>query len=204
MQRRAQGSKPATAVDFFDAESGAYDKSQKRTGGDFLASKGVMTIAGIVVAAIVLLSIIYVVLPTGSASFSIYPKPAYEKLIDGPEDKVSRLHGFLDWLYANGFWVDTNAVVLRWLGDGRGVGLMAVSDIPLERSVFKIPKTLFWSIINQRTQPDAVKVVQFLQKQLNIDDKLTLSTFLLMMDKRNATSFWQPYLQSLPHPYVTQ
>lgn len=205
MQRRAATTK-ASAVDFFDSEAGTYEKSRKISSGfsvaDLLSGKSTVSVVGLVVLALVLLSIIYVILPTGSSGVHIYPRPPYESIIDGPKDKTERQHRLIDWLYSNGFWVDTSAVILKWLGDNRGVGLLTLKEIPESQVLFKVPKTLFWSILNDHSAPETKAVVQYLQKQLDVTDKLTLSSFMFMLDHRNKTSFWRPYLDSLPFPFV--
>lgn len=202
MQRRAN--KYSTNPDYIlDAD---YEKSHKRYGSglvpDILANKSVITVVGVTILVIILLSILYTIFPFGSSQYHVFPRPDYQQLIIGPEDKTSKQHKLLDWLYAHGFWVDTNAVALKWMGDNRGVGLVALRPLSQSETVFKIPKTLFWNIHNKYSSPRAVAVVTFLDKHLQIQDKLTLSSFLFMLDKRNSTSFWKPYIDSLPFPCV--
>ena len=102
------------------------------------------------------------------------------------------------WMKDNGFEDETGLRLALFPQTSRG--LMCLNNVPQNSVLLSIPMNLVISV--DKAQSDVRNGVGGIAPTTHFTGQEILSLWLLMEDMKGKTSFWWPYLQSLPRDYT--
>ncbi|PRW59526.1 SET DOMAIN GROUP 40 [Chlorella sorokiniana] len=104
----------------------------------------------------------------------------------------------LEWCERGG--VRAHGVIATIVEEG-GRGLVAVDDLEPGTCLLRVPRRLLMSVESARRDPQLVAALQ--QHGQGLSSEQVLAAHLLHECSKGPTSFWHPYLRSLPRTYTT-
>lgn len=117
-----------------------------------------------------------------------------------PEDRAQTYHKFLEWFTANGGLVSSELVFPAVFEPGSYLGLLAGSDIKINKVVLAVPQRLIITLSTVRNS----ELSRLVQKESILNDEEDSDTefnllvlFLIYEHMKGEKSFYHPYLQAV-------